>query len=142
LYELYRHYNSLDEIDNKTKAQLEEKYFRRSFEEVYAETKAYYSEYLPELIESAERNPKRKMALIFKWYFVHSMRLAKQGDLNQQINYQIHCGPAMGAFNQWVKGTALENWRNRHVDEIAQKLMQETAALLNTRFQSLMPTNL
>ncbi len=140
LYELYRHYNSLDEIDEKTKAQLQEKYFRRRFEEVYAETKAYYSEYLPEVIESAERNPKLKMALIFKWYFMHSMRLAKQGDLNQQIDYQIHCGPAMGAFNQWVKGTTLENWRNRHVDEIAQKLMQETAALLNTRFQSLMPT--
>jgi len=43
----------------------------------------------------------------------------------------------MGAFNQWVKGTALENWRNRHVDEIAEKLMQETAALLNQRFHEL-----
>jgi len=140
LYELYRHYNSLDEIDDKTKAQIQEKYFRRGFEEVYAETQAYYSEYLPEVIESAERNPKRKMALIFKWYFIQSMRLAKQGDLAHKIDYQIHCGPAMGAFNQWVKGTALENWRNRHVDEIAEKLMQETAALLKARFQSLMPT--
>jgi trans-AT polyketide synthase, acyltransferase and oxidoreductase domains len=137
LYELYRHYNSLDELDEKTKTQIQDKYFKRSFEEVYAETKAYYSEYLPEVIDSAERNPKRKMALIFRWYFIHSIRLAQQGDPNHKIDYQIHCGPAMGAFNQWVKGTILENWRNRHVDEIAEKMMIETAALLNRRFQSL-----
>jgi trans-AT polyketide synthase/acyltransferase/oxidoreductase domain-containing protein len=136
LYDLYRHYNSLDEIDDKTKKQIQDKYFHRSFEEVYAETKAYYLQTRPEVIEKAERHPKHKMALIFKWYFVHSMRLAAQGSLEQKVDYQIHCGPAMGAFNQWVKGTALENWQNRHVDEIAEKLMQETAELLNQRFQS------
>jgi trans-AT polyketide synthase/acyltransferase/oxidoreductase domain-containing protein len=135
LYDLYRHYNSLDEIDSKTKKQIQDKYFRRSFEEVYAETKAYYSQELPEEIEKAERNPKHKMALIFKWYFVHTMRLAMRGSTEQKVDYQIHCGPAMGAFNQWVKGTTLENWRNRHVDEVAEKLMQGTASLLNKRFQ-------
>ena len=34
-------------------------------------------------------------------------------------------------YNQKVKGTVLENWRNRHVDEIAEKLMEETAVLIN-----------
>ncbi len=135
LYDLYRHYNSLDEIDDQTKKQIQDKYFHRSFEDVYAETKAYYSQYRPQEIEKAERNPKHKMALIFKWYFVHTMRLAMQGSAEQKVDYQIHCGPAMGAFNQWVKGTALENWRNRHVDEIADKLMQGTTELLNQRFQ-------
>jgi trans-AT polyketide synthase/acyltransferase/oxidoreductase domain-containing protein len=138
LYELYRHHNSLDEIFGKTKKQIQDKYFHRSFEEVYAETKAYYSQYLPEEIEKAERNPKHKMALVFRWYFVHTMRLAMQGSAEQKVDYQIHSGPAMGAFNQWVKGTALENWRNRHVDEIADKLMQGTAELLNKRFQLFM----
>jgi trans-AT polyketide synthase/acyltransferase/oxidoreductase domain-containing protein len=138
LYDLYRHYNSLDEIDDKTKKQIQDKYFHRRFEEVYAETKAYYSQYMPEEIEKAQRNPKHKMALIFKWYFVHTMRLAMRGSAEQKVDYQIHCGPAMGAFNQWVKGTALENWRNRHVDEIADKLMLGTAELLNHRFQELL----
>jgi len=141
LYDLYRHYNSLDEIDDKTKKQIQDKYFRRSFEEVYAETKAYYLQTSPEVIEKAERNPKHKMALIFRWYFVHSMRLAAQGNSEQKVDYQIHCGPAMGAFNQWVKGTALENWQNRHVDEIAEKLMLGTAELLNQRFQWFMGKN-
>jgi trans-AT polyketide synthase/acyltransferase/oxidoreductase domain-containing protein len=92
---------------------------------------------MPEEIEKAERNPKHKMALIFNRWFVHSRRLAMRGSAEQKVDYQIHCGPAMGAFNQWVKGTALENWRNRYVDEIAEKLMQGTAELLNQRFQEL-----
>jgi trans-AT polyketide synthase/acyltransferase/oxidoreductase domain-containing protein len=138
LYDLYRHYNSLDDIDDKTQKQIQDKYFHRRFEDVYAETKAYYSQAMPEEIEKAERNPKHKMSLIFKWYFVHTMRLAMRGSGEQKVDYQIHSGPAMGAFNQWVKGSALENWHNRHVDEIAEKLMQGTAELLNQRFQELM----
>jgi len=138
LYDLYRHYNSLDEIDDKTKTQIQDKYFHRRFKEVYAETKAYYEKTMPAEIEKAERNPKHKMALIFKWYFVHTTRLAMRGSSEQKVDYQIHCGPAMGAFNQWVKGTSLENWRNRHVDDIAEKLMQDTAELLNQRFKMLM----
>lgn len=75
------------------------------------------------------------MAFIFKWYFVHTIRLAMRVRTEQKVDYQIHSGPAMGTFNRWVNGTALENRRNRHVDEIADKLMQGTAELLNQRFQ-------
>lgn len=134
LYDLYRQYNSLDEIDEKTRKQIQERYFKRSFEEVYEEVKSYISD---REIEDAERNPKHKMALIFKWYFGHSTRLALTGSEDFKVDYQVHCGPALGAFNQWVKGTELEDWRNRHVDEIGKKLMIETAELLNHRIQSI-----
>ncbi len=137
LYTLYQQHNSLTEIDPKTQRQLQEKYFKRSFDEVWAETKAYYQQTLPEEIEKAERNPKQKMALVFRWYFIHTTRLAMEGSDEQRVDYQVHCGPALGAFNQWVKGTELEDWRNRHVAEIGAKLMQETAALLNRRFAAL-----
>jgi trans-AT polyketide synthase/acyltransferase/oxidoreductase domain-containing protein len=136
LYDLYSHHNSLDEIDDKTKNQIQERYFKRSFAAVWDETKAFYLREKPDEIEKAEKNPKHKMALIFRWYFIHTGRLAMKGDTEQQVDYQIHCGSALGAFNQWVKGTPLENWRNRHVDEIARKLMQATADLLNQRYAS------
>jgi trans-AT polyketide synthase/acyltransferase/oxidoreductase domain-containing protein len=134
LYELYRHYNSLQDIDEKTKTMVQTKFFCRSFDDVYQELKTLYPG--PE-IEKAERNPKHKMALIFKWYFNYSSRLAQSGNTEHKVDYQIHCGPALGSFNQWVKGTMLENWRNRHVDEIGIKLMMETAELLNQRILSL-----
>ena len=130
LYDLYRQYNSIDEIDEKTRNQVQEKYFKRSFKEVYEDIKSYYP--APE-IERAERNPKQKMALIFRWYFGYSTRLALSGNEESQVDYQVHCGPALGAFNQWVKGTDLENWRNRHVDEIGVKIMNETAELFKER---------
>lgn len=137
LYTLYQQHNSLDEIDAATKRQIQEKYFKRSFEEVWAETKAYYQRRLPEEVEKAEKNPKHKMALVFRWYFVHTTRLAMSGSDEQRVDYQVHCGPALGAFNQWVKSTKLEDWRNRHVDQIGVMLMRETATLLNQRFAAL-----
>jgi len=137
LYALYQRHNSLADIDLKTQRQIQEKYFKRSFDEVWAETRAYYLKTLPEVIEQAEQNPKQKMALVFRWYFVHTTRLALQGSDEQRVDYQVHCGPALGAFNQWVKGTALADWRNRHVADIGELLMQETAKLLNSRFAAL-----
>ena len=134
LYDLYRQYNSLDEIDAQTRSQIESRYFKRSFTEVYAETRDYYLQVMPEIIERAERDPKQKMALIFRWYLVHTNRLALRGDPADKVDYQIHCGPALGAFNQWAKGSALEDWRHRHVDEIAEHLMIGAANLLDERF--------
>ncbi len=133
LYDLYRQHNTLDEIEIKTQSQIQEKYFKRSFQEVWEETKNYYSKEKPDEIEKAEKNLKHKMALIFRWYFIHSARLAMKGSIDQITDYQIHCGSALGAFNQWVKGTHVENWRNRHVDDIAEKLMTGTAKILQDR---------
>jgi trans-AT polyketide synthase, acyltransferase and oxidoreductase domains len=137
LYELYQRYNSIDEIDDKTRRQIEEKYFRRSFDDVWRETRAYYLNAGRNNIEELERSPKRKMALIFRWYFVHTNRLAMDGDEEQKLDYQIQCGPALGAFNRWVRGSELESWRNRHVAEIAQRLLDATAERLNERFAQL-----
>ena len=135
LYDLYRQHNSIDEIDEKTKTQLQERYFKRSFEEIYRDVKAYYS---PEEVAIAERNPKQKMAYLFRWYFGYSNRLALNGDEKNKVDFQVHCGPALGAFNQWVKGTPLESWRNRHVDNLAEKIMAEAAGVLNDRIGNFM----
>lgn len=135
LYELYQRYDSLDALDAGTRKQIE-KYFGRSLAEVWEETKTYYRTANPKRYEDAERHPKQKMALIFRWYFIHSARLAREGSLEQRVDYQVHCGPALGAFNQWVKGTTLEPWRNRRVAEIAERLMIATAELLTARVAS------
>lgn len=132
LYELYKNYNSIDEIDFDTQEQIQKKYFKKSFEEVFSEVKTYSP--IVE-IEKAEKNPKYKMALIFRWYFGHATQLALQGDEDSKVNYQVHCGPALGAFNQWVKGTGLEKWENRHVDKIAIKLLQEAMNVLQNQYK-------
>jgi trans-AT polyketide synthase, acyltransferase and oxidoreductase domains len=136
LYELYVRHSCLEDIDEKVKKQIQEKYFKRSFAEVWDETKNYYASVDKKIIEEIEKNPKQKMALIFKWYFVHTSRLALLGIEDQKVDYQVHCGPAMGAFNQWVKGTKLEDWRNRRVADIGKMVMQGAADVLNKRFSA------
>jgi trans-AT polyketide synthase, acyltransferase and oxidoreductase domains len=134
LYELYLRHDSIDQIDLKTRAQIEGSYFKRSFDEVWIETRDYLARRMPQALAETERNPKKKMAAIFRWYFVHSTRLAMTGSDQQKVDYQVHCGPALGAFNAWVKGTELETWRKRHAPDIAQRLMVGAASLLNDRF--------
>jgi len=137
LYELYQRHNSIEEIDAKTRQQIQDRYFKRSFDDVWEETRSYFLRNNPNRLAEVERNPKQKMALIFKWYFVHTTRLAMLGSEDQRVDYQIHCGPAMGAFNQWVKGTDLQSWRNRRVADIGSRIMMGAASLLNERFKSM-----
>jgi len=137
LHALYRQCNALEELHESTRREIQSKYFKRSFDEVYEETRAYYAEHDPQQVARAERDPKHKMALVFRWYFIHSMRLALNGSQDQRVDYQVHCGPALGAFNRWVQGTDLQSWRKRHVDVIAERLMHATAALLSERFRAL-----
>lgn len=130
LYELYQRHGSLEEIDERTRSQIEAKYFGRSIDEVWAETRAYYLRTGRKTAEELDR-PRQKMALVFRWYFTHSARLARQGAPQQRVDYQIHCGPALGAFNAWVKGSELEPWRNRRVADIGDRIMQGAAEHLN-----------
>ena len=44
------------------------------------------------------------MALVFRWYFGYTSRIAFEGDIKNKVNFQVHTGPALGAFNQWTKG--------------------------------------
>ena len=39
----------------------------------------------------------------------------------------------MGAFNDWVRGTDLEDWQCRHVDLITERLLAATAKVLGER---------
>lgn len=134
LHPLYQQYNSTDEIDHYMRKQIEDKYFRCSFDEVFEKCKKYYSD---EEILTAEKNPKQKMAIIFKWYLSHTAELAILGIKDEKMNFQISCGPALGAFNQWVKNTEFESWKKRFVAKIGFKLLVEAAEFLNLRFQNL-----
>lgn len=134
LVAVYRQFDSLDAIDAATKRQLEERFFQRPLMAVWDEVR---NRLPPEDVERAERLPKHKMALVFRRYFKNASRWALDGDTAHKVDFQIHCGPALGAFNQWVAGTKLESWRNRHVDDIALRLLDATANVLNDRFATL-----
>ncbi|HEX8174206.1 MAG TPA: ACP S-malonyltransferase [Pyrinomonadaceae bacterium] len=128
LYDLWRQSNSWDEIEPDTRRQIEDKYFQASFAEIYENLRRNLT---AEDAERAERDPKHKMALVFRWYCNRGILLTLNGDERREVDFQVYCGPALGALNQWLKGTELEDWRSRHVDQLGRKMMDEAAALLN-----------
>ncbi|MCS1407969.1 MAG: Polyketide biosynthesis protein PksE [Verrucomicrobia subdivision 3 bacterium] len=134
LLALYREHDSLEALPQATRRQLEKQVFRRPLAQVWEEVKDYCRRQgREEEVRRAEGNPKHKMARVFRAYLAESMRVALAGDLERRVDFQVHTGPALGAFNQWAKGTPWEQWRQRHVDEIAVRLMEGAAAFLSER---------
>ena len=58
-------------------------------------------------MERADKDGKHKMALVFRWYLGLASRWANAGEPGRQLDYQVWCGPAMGAFNEWARGSFL-----------------------------------
>jgi len=129
LYEYYQRYKSIDEIPTVEREKLEKQIFRKPLESVWQECIQFFNQRDPEQITRAENNPHRKMALIFRWYLGLSSNWANAGTPDRKLDYQIWCGPSMGAFNDWVRGTFLEKVENRSVVPVAENIMQGAAYL-------------
>ncbi len=80
------------------------------------------------------------MALVFRSYLGLSSRWAVAGEPDRGTDYQIWCGPAMGAFNSWVRGSFLEKVASRTAVQVARNLMEGAAAV--TRAQQLRASGL
>lgn len=123
LYDLYRMFGKFEDIPENERTVLEEKFFRNSFEQEWKQTKAFFEKRDPKQIDRAEADPRHKMALVFRSYLGRSSGWPIQGDLTRKIDYQIWCGPSMGAFNEWTKGSFLEKPENRKVATVALNLL-------------------
>ena len=135
LHDLYTQYDSIDEIPTDERQKLESQVFKAPLDEIWDGCVSFFSERDPEQLVRAQGNSKRKMALIFRWYLGLSSRWSNTGEPGRQMDYQIWCGPSMGAFNDWVRGTYLEQPENRRVVDVAQHIM--TGAAFLYRLQSL-----
>jgi PfaD family protein len=136
LYELYRAHNGLDQIAPAERANLEKTIFRAPLETIWEQTKDFFQTRDPSRIERADRDPKQKMALVFRWYLGMSSHWANTGEPSRAVDYQIWCGPAMAAFNDWVRGSFLEHPANRRVATVAKNVLYGAAVLTRARFAS------
>ncbi len=143
LYQIFQQYNSIDDIPLKIRQDIEKNYFKKTFTEVWDLVCAYKIKRSSKQLKEAQNNPRIKMKLIFQWYFSHTNKVAFNGDISESDNFQIHCGPAMGAFNQWVKGTKYQDWKYRHVNEIAELLMDSAYEYMQNKnlFSSLISSS-
>jgi PfaD family protein len=135
LYEVYAAHDGIAALAPALKAKLEAEIFRKPLEAVWAETRAYFETRDPDQIARAERDPKHQLALVCRWYLGQSSRWAIAGEPTRQLDYQIWCGPAMGAFNAWAAGSFLEPAEQRDVVQIALNLLEGASVV--TRAQQL-----
>lgn len=123
LYDLYQGYESLETIPTKEREMLERDYFRCSLGEEWEQTRQFFRQRDPRQIDQAEKDPRHKMALVFRSYLGRSSNWANAGDPTRKIDYQIWCGPSMGAFNEWTRGTFLAGTENRTTVTVAMNLL-------------------
>ena len=129
LAELYRNYASLEEIPASEIAKLEKQVFQDSLTNEWNATIEFWNERDPGQLTKAEKNPKKKMELLFCRYLGLASHWANTGEKGREMDYQIWCGPAMGAFNDWVRNTYLEDPRNRRVADVAKHILIGAAYL-------------
>lgn len=135
LSNIYNTYGSIDEIPEKQKQFLEQSIFKASLSDVWQLSKKFFAERDPLQIEKAEHDLKHKMALIFRWYLGRSSHWANSGEKSRQMDYQIWCGPAMGAFNEWTRGSWLEDPAARDIVTVALNILYGASVI--TRINSL-----
>ncbi|MBB5953764.1 trans-AT polyketide synthase/acyltransferase/oxidoreductase domain-containing protein [Saccharothrix tamanrassetensis] len=132
LLQVYQRYGGWDEVPEPTRRGIERTTFRKPFDEVWRDTERHYRD-TGRAGLVADADAKRRMALAFRWYFAHTTGAALRGDAEERANFQVHTGPAIGAFNRLVHGTELADWRLRHVDVIAELLMRRAADIVASR---------
>jgi len=137
LWEVYDTYHNWEEVPQAEREKLEKMVFKRTFEDIWVGTEQFFEQRDPRQNERARKDPHHKMALVFRWYLGLSSRWSNGGEQGREMDYQVWCGPSMGAFNDWVRGTYLEQPENRRVADIAYHILTGAAFLSRQRIFNL-----
>jgi PfaD family protein len=129
LYDIYSKYDAIDSIPETQRQMLERDFFKTGFDHVWEETATYFRKIDPQQVELANTNSRHKMALIFRSYLGRSSAWAITGEPERKIDYQIWCGPSIGAFNEWARGSFLEKPENRKSVTVAMNLLYGAALI-------------
>lgn len=131
LYQYYSTYQDYTSIPAKEQDTIEKRILCSSFDEVWEQTRKYFQERNPAVIARAEKKPKYKMALVFRWYLGQASRWAQNDVQDRRMDMQIWCGQSMGAFNLAVTGTELEEVGNRSIVKVTNFIMESAANEFN-----------
>jgi PfaD family protein len=129
LYDAYQAHPSLEDVPAAVRDRIEKDVLRDTFADAWAQTREFWLRRDPREVDRALAEPRHRMALVFRSYLGLSSRWAIDGDPTRQADYQIWCGPAVGAFNRWVAGSPLAVPAHRTVTQIALNLLEGAATI-------------
>ena len=134
LYELYRSCTGMEDIPPAEREKLEKTLFRAPLTDIWQSTRSYFQQRDPRQVERGDRDPKHRLALVCRWYLGQAAHWAKDGEPSRLVDYQVWCGPAMGAFNEWSAGSFLADPTRRTVVTVARNLLFGAAVLTRANF--------
>jgi trans-AT polyketide synthase/acyltransferase/oxidoreductase domain-containing protein len=129
LYDAYQTYPTLEDLPAAVRERIEKDVLRDTLADAWAQTREFWLRRDPREVDRALAEPRHRMALVFRSYLGLSSRWAIDGDPTRQADYQIWCGPAIGAFNRWVADSPLAIPAHRSVTQIALNLLEGAATI-------------
>ncbi|TQV78631.1 PfaD family polyunsaturated fatty acid/polyketide biosynthesis protein [Denitrobaculum tricleocarpae] len=135
LYDLFRRHETIDAFSSKDREWLEKQVLREGFETAWSKIVEYRRKSDPTFAVATDKTPRQKMAQVFRYFLFMGSQWAREGIEDRRADFQIWCGPAMGAFNDWVQDSFLEPAENRTVEQIGLNLLEGAAHV--TRAQQL-----
>jgi PfaD family protein len=134
LYELYQRHRSLEDIPESERATLEAQVFKAPLAQVWEDTKRYFEARDPRECAKGEADARHRMALVFRSYLGQASHWANAGVEDRRFDFQVWCGPAMGAFNEWTRDTFLANPEERRVATVAYNIVFGAAVSLRAQY--------
>ena len=134
LYEFYRSHDSLEDIPAADRSMLEKTIFRAPLEEIWAADPG-----LLRAVAIRRRSSAASVTPSTRWPWCSAGISASRrtgrtsGEPSRTVDYQVWCGPAMAAFNEWVRGSFLEPPENRRVVTVALNILYGAAVLTRAR---------
>ena len=104
LYDIYMQNNSIDDIPVKDREKLEKLIFQKGLDEVWEETSAFFAARDPRQLERAAKSPKRKMALIFRWYLGLASRWSNVGEPGREMARREWCPARKFQYLRFAEG--------------------------------------
>lgn len=123
LYELWRAFGSWEAIPQDIRQGLSPWLPGGSFEAALTIGRRRLQEIAPESFRLVDETPKGRFATVAMAYFDDGFARARAGGGGRVVDHAVFTGPALGAFNLMVEGTALEPWRSRHVDLVIERVL-------------------
>ncbi len=129
LLDAWKSVDAFEDLPEAERGRIETEILQKPFAALWDETRLYWQRRNPALAEKAEADGKTRMALTFRAYLGQSSRWAREGLDERKGDFQIWCGPAMGAFNEWAQGSFLAPVESRAFDLVLTALTRSSAAL-------------
>lgn len=116
-------------LDEKDRSFLERQLFGGPLDDCFERARPFFEERWPELLRRADDDGKLRLPLLARKYLWDSQSWGNEGNPEHKLDWQLRCGPGMGAFNLWRADSPLAELEKLDAATLARSLMNGAAVV-------------